>query len=234
MNDQRPDQPIDRCNDTAWICVTRPSTRLTSAISVVAVMVLQLLLPDRLTIGSRWFVPAVEAAVLVALLIVSPNKLDAEARNVRVIALGLVAVLIAANGSTLGLLIHHLLRTGDSIVGRTLIYSAAAVWANNVVAFGILYWEIDRGGPVKRCTPDHSEPDFLFPQMTSPTSTVKRWTPRLLRLPLPLADELDGLQPHRRASTHPPCQGIDGGAGVSSRLSARSRSSPRGAVNILK
>lgn len=178
MTDGRPDQPIDRCNDAAWGYVSPGETRLTSAISVVAVIVLQLLLPDRLTIGSRWFVPAIEAAVLVALLIVSPNKLDAEARNVRVIALSLVGLLIAANGSTLGLLIHHLLRTGDSIVGRTLIYSAAAVWANNVVAFGILYWEIDRGGPVKRCTPDHSEPDFLFPQMSSPTSTVKRWTPR--------------------------------------------------------
>jgi len=178
LSDDRPDQPIDRCNDAAWGYVSPGETRLTSALSVVAVVVLQLLLPDRLTIGSRWFVPTIEAAVLVALLVVSPNKLDAEARDVRVIALGLVVVLIAANGSTLGLLIHHLLQTGDSVGGRTLIYSAAAVWANNVVAFGILYWEIDRGGPVMRCTPDHEEPDFLFPQMSSPTSTVKRWTPR--------------------------------------------------------
>jgi len=175
---QPPDQPTDRCNDAAWGFVSPGETRFTSALTVVAVIVLQLLLPDRVTIGSRWFIPSIEAAMLVALLIVSPNKLDAEARNVRVIALGLVAILIAANGSTLGLLIHQLLQSGQTVVGRTLIYSAAAVWANNVVAFGILYWEIDRGGPVKRCTPDHDEPDLLFPQMSSPTSTVKRWTPR--------------------------------------------------------
>jgi hypothetical protein len=180
MSDDPPDPPSDRTDDAAWGFASPGETRFASAVSIVAVMVLQVLLPTRLTIGPWWLLPAIEGAVLVTLIIVEPSKLDAEARDARVIALGLVAILIAANGTTLGLLIHHLLRTGDDINGRTLIYSAVAVWSNAVLAFGILYWEIDRGGPQKRCMVDHGAPDFLFPQMQNPTTTATRWTPRFI------------------------------------------------------
>ena len=78
----------------------------------------------------------------------------------------------------MGFLVTRLLREGGVVAGRTLIFSAFAVWGTAVVAVGILYWEIDRGGPVLRCTPDHARPDFLFAQMQSSGTTDRPWTPR--------------------------------------------------------
>ena len=37
--------------------------------------------------------------------------------------------------------------------------------------------EIDRGGPLARTHPEHRQPDFLFPQMTSPAVAPGRWAP---------------------------------------------------------
>ncbi len=133
------DTPFDRENDAAWGFVSPGETRFPAAISVVAVLVLQVLLPDRLTIGPPWLIPAIEAAVLLTLIVVGPSKLTAETKDVRFFALSLAGILIVANSTTLGILIHDLLRQGNRINGRSLIYSAIAVWFTAVTAFGLLY-----------------------------------------------------------------------------------------------
>jgi hypothetical protein len=143
-------------------------------------MGLQFALPDNLTLGPRWVIPAIELAVLFTLVVVGPTHLNRESRDFRVVALTLIAILTAADGVTLGLLMHHLLRSGDNTNGRTLIFSAVAVWVTAVVAFGLWFWEIDRGGPLKRCYDDHPAPDFLFTQMGSPGSTKEHWTPKFI------------------------------------------------------
>jgi hypothetical protein len=64
--------------------------------------------------------------------------------------------------------------------GRLLIVSGAGVWLTNVIVFGLWYWEMDRGGPLKRRSEDHPAPDFLFPQMTNPGAARGRWSPVFL------------------------------------------------------
>ncbi len=169
-----------RCQDPAWGYVSPGESRWPACIAVLAVMVLQMTLPEQLTLGPNWLLPTVELVVLAMLVIVGPTHLDEEAKDLRIVALTLIAVVAAADGTTLGLLMHHLLRAGDSIKGRTLIFSAVGVWFTAVVAFALLYWEIDRGGPIARCRDDHAAPDFLFTQMGNPTTTREPWTPRFL------------------------------------------------------
>ena len=164
-------------DEAAWGSASPGETRWPAASSILAVMVLQLLLPEKLTVGPWWMVPGVEALVLAVLLVANPSKLDEESTILRIVALGLTGILISANSITLGLLIHHLLHEGDTTNGRTLIYSGGAVWFTAVAAFGILYWELDRGGPVKRRTIDHAPPDFLFAQMGSPAVSPTPWSP---------------------------------------------------------
>jgi hypothetical protein len=178
MSDQPSDTPRDAPDDAAWGYASPGETRWPAAFSILAVMVLQLLLPEKLTVGPWWMVPGMEASVLTVLLIANPSKLDEESKILRIVALGLTGILISANSITLGLLIHHLLHEGDATNGRTLIYSGVAVWFTAVAAFGILYWELDRGGPVKRRTIDHARPDFLFAQMDNPALSGGRWWPR--------------------------------------------------------
>jgi uncharacterized membrane protein len=164
--------------DPAWGYVSPGETRWPAAASIIGVIILQLLLPEQLSLGPTWMIPALEAAVLITMLIVGPSRLTEEARDVREIALFMIAILISANAVTLAFLLHVLLRDGEMVDGRALIASAAAVWLTGVISFGLLYWELDRGGPIARCSKDHPAPGLLFPQMGSPGSSAEPWTPR--------------------------------------------------------
>jgi hypothetical protein len=164
----------------AWGLPSAGETRWPAAAAVVAAMLLQVRIPDKLTVGPWWLLPTVEALVLITLLVVSPTKFDETSREVRFISLALIAVLIGTNGTTLALLLSHLLRTGSDISGRTLVSSGVSVWVTGVLAFGLWFWEMDRGGPIKRCRADHAAPDFWFSQMENPGSTIKPWAPKFL------------------------------------------------------
>ena len=163
--------------DPLWGLVSTGESRWPSAIAVIAIMVLQLTLPDRLSVGPWWLAPSIEAVLLVALVVVGPTHLDAESRDFRIVAMTVIGVLVVSDGSTLALLVHHLLQADSNVSGQTLVHSAVAVWFTAIVAFALWFWEIDRGGPIKRCTVAHDAPDFLFPQMQAPAATAGDWTP---------------------------------------------------------
>jgi hypothetical protein len=57
--------------------------------------------------------------------------------------------------------------TADKSNGSALLIAALQVWATNVIAFGLLYWELDRGGPVARARSPRDQlvlADFRFSQ----------------------------------------------------------------------
>ena len=148
-------------------------------VALVAAIVLYATLPDRLAVpGPRFVVPALEGALLVAILALSPHRHHSTLPHVRAAALVLVGLVSSANITTLVLLSRELL-TGSSAVGRDLVVAAIQIWLTNVIAFGFWYWELDRGGPVERLLPLHEQgaPDFLFPQMATPGWAPLRWRP---------------------------------------------------------
>ncbi len=61
-----------------------------------------------------------------------------------------------------------------------LLLSGASIWATNVIAFALWYWEFDRGGPVSRLEGRSPYPDFMFPQMTAMELTPPGWGPRFI------------------------------------------------------
>ncbi len=136
----------------------------------------QLLLPERLTAGPTWLLPVLEVALVVGLAFASPAQLEREHRWRRRIALGLTALVSAANITSLVLLSHELLHHG-SPNGRELIVSGALIWLTNVLIFGLWYWETDRGGPGRRAAGEDGPPDFLFPQMNDDRIEPVRWRP---------------------------------------------------------
>ena len=57
--------------------------------------------------------------------------------------------------------------SGEASEGKQLLLAAGQVWATNVIAYGLLFWEMDRGGPVRRRVTKRAElpdADFRFPQ----------------------------------------------------------------------
>lgn len=106
------------------------------------------LLPQSLLLGPRFLIPALEGLLLLALLITNPLRLTTENRVSRVLSLGLTVLIIISNFVALGLLVHRL--TGQNVKGGALLVGALQVWATNVIAFALLFWNLDRGGPVAR------------------------------------------------------------------------------------
>jgi uncharacterized membrane protein len=167
---------IDRC---AWGNPSRPESRVPASAAVLAAVVLYVTLPDRYTLGPVWLFPVLELAMLVPLAIAVPVRHARETTAHRVASIALIAVVNLANVASLVLLVKGLLGGGGT-AGTPLIFAAMQVWVTNVIVFALWYWELDRGGPSARCREDHREPDFLFPQMTTPAAAPRYWSPHFV------------------------------------------------------
>jgi hypothetical protein len=151
--------------------------------TVLGALVLDLGLPNQLTIGPRWLLPTVEAMLVVGLLIASPRPKVKHSALRRQVALSLIGLVSAVNLYSLGQLVHFLLRGGTAdgkSFGHALILAGAVLWGTNVLLFGLWYWELDRGGPMRRMLVRDAQPDFLFPQMTEKNIAPEDWLPSLL------------------------------------------------------
>jgi uncharacterized membrane protein len=144
----------------------RGEARLPASILTVVAALLYLALPQELLVGPRYVVPAVEILLLVPLIATNPKRVTKQTKLSRTLSLVLVAVAALTNLSALGLLIHDLV-AGRSSNGKALLLGALQVWLTNVIAFGLAFWELDRGGPVRRTQSARADlplADFRFSQ----------------------------------------------------------------------
>ena len=147
--------------------------------TVLAAIALQLLLPERLTIGPAWLIPALEGLLLLGLFLATPNQLEHEHPRRRRVAIGLTAFVSAANVYSLGALTHYLLHHNVS-QGNRLIVAGVLIWLTNFLIFALWYWEFDRGGPGRRAAGHDAAPDFLFPQMSDDRIEPINWRPQFI------------------------------------------------------
>jgi hypothetical protein len=148
-------------------------------LAVLATVVLYAALPSRLTVGPRWLLASLEGMLLLGLAISTPYRHYTQSPVRRRMSIGLIAVVTAANFAAEALLVHYLLQGGGT-GGRALVLSAAQIWFTNVTVFGLWFWEVDRGGPHVRTSPEPGAPDFLFPQMGAKEPSLKGWRPAFL------------------------------------------------------
>jgi uncharacterized membrane protein len=84
----------------------------------------------------------------------------------RTAALVLLGLLVAGNFVALGILVAGLVTTSASdLSGGELLLSGFAIYTSDVVVFGLIFWELEAGGPVARRRTHERRPlDFRFPQ----------------------------------------------------------------------
>ena len=151
------------------------------AVAVLAVIVMTILLPNSLIAHPRWGVPLVEGLLLVAVMIGDPGKIDRRSRTVRTLSVTLIALLVATTLWCTTQLIAELIQGGPATSsGGALLAAGGIVWLSNCLAFGLLYWELDSGGPAVRAHGLPAHPDFAFPQHMSPELAAKDWRPRFV------------------------------------------------------
>ena len=51
------------------------------------------------------------------------------------------------------------------------------IWATNVIAFGLWYWNLDRGGAAARAHQPQANPAFVFPEMRHTEYAPATWVP---------------------------------------------------------
>jgi uncharacterized membrane protein len=148
-------------------------------VAVVVALVLQLALPDRFVVGPKYALATLEAVLLLFLVLTTPRLPEFRSMARRVNAIGLIALMSAANIYSLARVANELLAGGKISDGRGLILASMNIYLTNVIAFALWYWEMDGGGPGRRCGLTHHERDFLFPQATMP-GAAGGWRPTFL------------------------------------------------------
>ncbi len=170
---------IDRCVAIGQEIVRRDPVWAPQLV-VAAAIAIDLALPNQLTIGPSWLLPAVEATLLFGLVGASPHPRLRHSPVRRRVALLLIGLVSAVNAFSLIELVHYLLRGGKAS-GRELIFSGVGLWLTNVLLFGLWYWELDRGGPLARANRTDAMPDFQFPNMTDEIQRIRPdWMPGLI------------------------------------------------------
>jgi hypothetical protein len=134
-------------------------------------------LPEPLTFGPSWLLLAVVSVLLVPVLIA---RLRGSFALNQVLGYILLGVVTAAMLWSLFLLVRSL--PGHQLAPLSLLRSAAALWVTNILVFASWYWRLDAGGPhARNLRANHTDGDFLFPQMTIAPRTQKpvdaSWTP---------------------------------------------------------
>ncbi len=123
-------------------------------------------LPDDLLFAPRFVVPVLELLLFVPLVAANPRRMVRENRWLRRVSIALVLVIAAANAAALISVVGQLV-SGHAKHGSELLMAAGQVWLTNIIVFGLAFWELDRGGPVRRTqAQDRDLPpaDFRFPQ----------------------------------------------------------------------
>ncbi len=143
---------------------------------LLATIMLQLLLPQKLSTLPLFIIPGLELVSMAMLQIVTPKTATFTSQLRRTVVIVLIGLIAFANAGSLQLLITALFHA-TSADAPQLLTSSLSIYATNVVVFALLFWEMDGGGPgVRRDNRDDYQ-DFLFPQQDLSTPTAQKWHP---------------------------------------------------------
>jgi len=144
----------------------RAEHRWPAVAAILVALTLYALLPSSFLPAVRYGVVIIGVILLIPILVLNPTRLTKQTPWSRIVSLGLAILLAVANQVALVQLIIELVSAGSDS-GPELLLAALQVWVTNVIIYALLFWEIDRGGPVARRHQKRSEmdaADFRFPQ----------------------------------------------------------------------
>jgi uncharacterized membrane protein len=149
------------------------------ATAVVAASALTMLRPAEVRVLPAGILPAVEATLLVLLVVRDPGRIDRRSRTLRMVSICVVALLVADALVATGHLVTVLVQGGRTTnSAESLLAAGAVVWVSNILAFALLYWELDSGGSAARAHGSAARPDLAFPQQLNPELAPPGWRPQ--------------------------------------------------------
>jgi len=149
------------------------------AAAILVAGLMRTALPPQLRLNdARPLLPIVLIVLMAALILGDPGRIDRQKTWLRVLTGVLIALITIVNGGSSIRLIAAIVRvepfTKDA---NTLLISGGIIWLTNVIAFGLWYWDLDRGGAADRARGSTKTPAFLFPEMANPEHVREDWYP---------------------------------------------------------
>lgn len=152
----------------------QPEHRWPAISAIVAAVLIYSLLPPSFIPIPHWILPVITTLMAIPLVVLNPHHFTQETRWSRWLSIALTSVLVIANQVEVVGIVQELI--GGHAHGPAVLLVALQVWATDIIAFGVVYWELDGRGPVSRRLPGDPEArDFRFPQ--EDTGKPTPWRP---------------------------------------------------------
>jgi hypothetical protein len=148
----------------------------------MAVVLHHAAIPPDFKIQPSWLYPAIAILLLVVLFVGDPGVIDRESRPLRLATNVLIALIALSNLVAAVRLVQEALdgTAFDSDPG-SLLRIGGSIWAINVVAFALWFWDVDAGGSAARARRGAwADPAFIFPEMEIDRYVEAGWYARFV------------------------------------------------------
>ena len=152
------------------------------ALAVIVTGLLRAALPPELRNGdTRWPFLVLLAVLLAALIIGDPGRIDRDLPWLRILTSSLIGLITLANADAAIRLVVSIINVSPfTNNAKVLLASGGAIWLTNVIAFGLWYWDLDRGGPAARASGAGRPPALVFPEMKNQEHVAPDWSPQFV------------------------------------------------------
>ncbi|HJZ09495.1 MAG TPA: hypothetical protein VJ283_15510 [Trebonia sp.] len=152
------------------------------AAAIIVVAGLHVALPARYRVQPAWLFPTVLLVLLAVLIIGDPGRIDRQKASLRIVTSAVIAVITLANLLAAARLVVEILTNNKLFANHPggLLAAGAVIWATNVIAFALWYWDLDRGGAAARAHHPYDNPAFVFPEMQHTDYVPANWVPRFV------------------------------------------------------
>ena len=152
------------------------------ATAIVIAAGLHVALPARYRVQPPWVVPAVLFVLLIVLIAGDPGRIDRQKPWLRIVTGVVIAFITLTNLLAAGRLVVEILTNNKVFAAHPggLLAAGGVVWATNVIAFGLWYWDLDRGGAASRAHHPDRNPAFVFPEMQHTDYVPAGWVPKFV------------------------------------------------------
>ena len=152
------------------------------ALAIVTVVGLHVALVPRYRLHPSWLVVAVPMVLLVVLIVGDPGRIDRQRIWMRIVTTIIIVCITLANLYAAVRLVVDILTNNKTFVNNPggLLAVGGVVWATNVIAFALWYWDLDRGGAAARAHHPDRNPAFVFPEMLHADYVPAGWVPRFI------------------------------------------------------
>ena len=153
-----------------------------AALAIIVVAGLHVALPAKYRVNPPWVAPAVLLTLLAALIVGDPGRIDRQKTWLRVTTSIVIALLTLANLFAAARLVAAILTDNRVFASNAtgLLAAGGVIWATNVIAFGLWYWDLDRGGAAARAHHPFADPAFVFPEMLHTQYVPAAWMPKFV------------------------------------------------------